>query len=230
GGHDSPFLARIRKRIAHEVGDLRKSLCDFVSGGVLSEGRSHGQRMGALARLGFTGLSAMRSALNANDIVLVMRLVFLAMLFIPLAVRRFFDPTPLSQDVRLFILIPIIYAIAVVAALYPKSAWRFARRKPGEGRPVAGYAASAILAAAAAFVVSLLLRFAFNSEGNIFEVLGKDGSFATAWAQSLERWPWHLLTFFVTVAIAWMADNYFDANREPAWLRWAEGVALSAIC
>jgi hypothetical protein len=230
GGHDSPVVARIRKRITHELAELRKALCDFVSGGVLSEGRSHAQRITALTRLGFTGLPAVRSSLNANDIVLVMGLVFLAILFIPLTVRRFFDPTPLPGEVRLYILIPIVYAIAVVAAIYPKSAWRFARRKPGEGRPAVGYAASGALAAVAAFVVSLILRFAFNAEGNIFQVLAKDGSFATAWAQSLERWPWHLMTFFTTVAIAWMADDRPDSNKEPTWLRWAEAAALSAIC
>jgi hypothetical protein len=186
--------------------------------------------MAVLTKLGFIGLPAVRSSLNANDIVLVMGLVFLAMLFIPLTVRRFFDPTPLEPQVRLFILIPIVYAIAVVAAIYPKSAWRFARRKSGEGRPAAGYAASGALAAVAAFVVSLILRFAFNAEGNIFQVLGAEGSFSTAWTQSLQRWPWHLMTFFMTVAIAWMADDCADANNEPAWLRWAEAAALAAIC
>jgi len=227
--HDSALLSRMRKRIASEVTDLRRDLCDYVSGGVLSEGRNHSQRLAALTQLGFSGLPATRNPLSANDIVLVMGLVFLAMLFIPLMTRRFFDPTPLSNPVRLMILVPLIYAIAVVAAIYPKSAWPFARRNAGDGRPVAGYAASAALAAVAAFLVALLLRFAFDAQGNVFQALATPGAFRAAWLVSLDRWPWQFMTFFVTVAIAWMADDYADRNAEPGWLRWAEAVALCAI-
>jgi len=229
-GHDSPFVARIRRRIASELGDLRKTLCDLVSGGVLSEGRNYSQRLAALTRLGFTGLPALRAPLSANDIVLVMGLVFLAVVFIPLMARRFFEPTPLEAQIRLFILIPVIYAIAVVAAIYPKSAWRFARRDVGGGRPVAAYAASAVLAVAAAFVVSLLLRFAFDANGNVFQALATPDAFARAWTKSLERWPWHFMTFFMTVAIAWMADDWLRQSAEPGWLRWVEAVVMCAIC
>jgi hypothetical protein len=228
--HESALVPPIRKQIANDIAKLRKALFDYVSGGVLNEARNHAQRYTALTQLGFTGLPTMRSPLSANDIVLVMGLVFLAILFIPLVARRFVDPVPLAGQMRLFILIPTIYAISVVAAIYPKSAWRFASREAGESRPVAAYAASAALAAIAAFVVALLLRFAFDAQGNVFQVLAMPGAFAKAWATSLDRWPWQLSTFFVTVAIAWLADDWCDAKPEPAWLRWMEAVALCLIC
>jgi hypothetical protein len=181
-------------------------------------------------QLGFSGFPVARAPLSAHDIVLVMGLVFLAMLFVPLMMRRFFDPTPLPMNVRVLVMVPIIYAIAIVAAVYPKSVWPFASRQPGGRRPVAAYALSGVVAALASFVVSLLFRFSFDSQGNVFEALATPGAFLKAWNTSVERWPWLMKTFFATIAIAWAADDHpaGDAN-EPAWLRWVEAAVLAAV-
>ena len=143
---DSLLVAHLRRNINADLAMLQRALCDFISGGVLSGGRSHAQRHATLTQLGFSGLPAIADPLSAHDIVLVVGLVFLAMLFVPLMVRRFFDPTPLAQPVRALVMVPIIYTIAIVLAIYPKSMWEYARRRTRHQRPVAAYALSGVAA------------------------------------------------------------------------------------
>jgi hypothetical protein len=131
---------------------------------------------------------------------------------VPLMMRRFIDPLPLPQNLRILVTVPIVYAIAIVAAIYPKSVWPFAARQPGGERPFAAYAVSGVIAAAASFVVSLVFRFVFDKTGNIFQALSTPGSFEEAWTTTLVRWPWLLMTFFITVAVAWTADNVEPAD------------------
>jgi hypothetical protein len=227
---ESPLVARMGRQIETDLSVLERALYDFVSGGVLSGGRLYPQRRATLTQLGFSGLPATRGALTANDVVLVVGLVFLTMLFLPLMMSRFFDPTPLRRHLSMMVLVPIIYAIAIVAAIYPKSVWPFAAAQPGGPRPVAAYAFSGAIAVVAAFAVSLLFRFAFNSPGNVFQALATPGAFARAWGDSIQRWPWLLMPFFTTVAIAWAADDHPpNTDSEPGWLRWVEAAALAVI-
>ena len=53
-----------------------------------------------MVELGFDGLPPPARSLNPHDIVLVVGLVFIAMLFIPLMMRRFFYPDVLPPQVR----------------------------------------------------------------------------------------------------------------------------------
>lgn len=225
----TPLLLHVRKGVLRDLSQAQRALHDFVSGGVLSGGRSHAQRRAALARLGFSGLPATREPLNAHDIVLVMGIVFLAMLFVPLMTRRFFYAQPLDASLRVLVMVPMIYAIAIVLAVYPKSMWPAASRST-ERRPVAAYALSGALAAVAAFGVSLLFRFAFDQQGNVVQALATPDAFVKAWSVTVQRWPWLLQTFFVTVAIAWAADDHLPATGPaPRWLRWSETAALAGI-
>ncbi|HEY6512429.1 MAG TPA: hypothetical protein VI032_10645 [Burkholderiaceae bacterium] len=230
GHNGSESLPKLRKSVDGEVTSLWRALCCFAAGGVLNKAWSDKQRRVALARLGFSGLPQETHPLTPNDIVLVAGLVFIAMLFIPLMVRRFFDPELLQVQWRVLITVPIVYAIAIVAAIYPKSVWQQARRSASGQRPFAAYAASGVVAACAAFIVGLLFRFAFDSYGNVFQALSTPGAFAKAWSTSLERWPWLLMTLFATISIAWAADDYQPSHAEaPPWLRWAEAAALAAV-
>jgi hypothetical protein len=229
GTGDSRLVVHVRKNIEAELGSLWRALCDFVAGGVLNETFSDRQQRAALTRLGFTGLPQERNALNAHDLVLVGGLVSMALLFIPLMMNRFFNPEPLELQARVLIMVPIIYVIAIVVAIYPKAAWPFAMRAPGGARPVAAYALSGVIGAAAAFLVSVLFRFAFDTQGNVFQAFATPGAFGKAWSVSLERWPWLLMSFSATVAIAWAADDYHPSvTPAPKWLPWAEAAALAA--
>jgi hypothetical protein len=225
---DSLLVAHLRKNIDSDMAALWRALCDFVAGGVLTETWNDRQRRKALAQLGFTGLPQERNPMSSHDIVLVVGIVFLAILFIPLMMRRFFDPDILPLQARLLVMVPIVYAIAIVVAIYPKAVWPFAARTDPGARPVAAYALSGLAAALAAFVVSVLFRFAFDSHGNVVQALATPGAFANAWHTSMERWPWQLMTFMATVSIAWAADDYQPATAAPPkWLRWAESAALA---
>lgn len=226
----SALAATMRRKLAVELGVIDRALCDFASGGVLNRGWNESQRRDALGAIGFGAPPPAQGPLSSHDLVLVAGIVFLAMLFVPLATRRLFDPTPLPVNVRVLVMVPIIYAIAIVLAVYPKSVWAFARRADGGARPVAAYAVSGLMAAGAAFVVSLLFRFAFESQGSVLQVLATPGSFVRAWRVTVERWPWLLMTFFATIAIAWAADDHPPGRgAAPRWLRWAEGAALAAV-
>jgi hypothetical protein len=179
--------------------------------------------------MGFRGLPPLPSALSAHDIVLVSGLVFVAMLFIPLMIRRFFDAEPLPYQMRVIVMVPIIYAVAIVLAIYPKSVWSYAMRLPDQPRPIAAYAVSGLGAAAAAFAISLLFRFAFDSPGNVLQSLSTPGAFVHAWDTTIARWPWLLMTFFITVSIAWAADNRGGERLTPSMLRLVETLGLAAV-
>lgn len=227
---DSLLMAHLRKKLAADIVALQRAVCDVASGGVLNRGWNQGQRRMALQEMGLSPEGEVRGPLSSHDIVLVTGIVFLAMLFVPLTMRRFFDPEPLSINLRVLVMVPIIYALAIVLAVYPKSVWSFATRRPDGPRPFAAYAMSGALAAVAAFLVSLLFRYAFDSPGNLLQVLSTPGTFARAWHLTLERWPWLLMSFFATIAIAWAADDHLSTDRPaPAWLRPAEAAALAAV-
>ena len=230
GASTARLTVYMRKQTSRELADIRRLVFDFIAGAILSAARTPSQRRRAIDDMGFRGLPPMPSALSAHDIVLVSGLVFLAMLFIPLMIRRFFDAAPLPYEMRVIIMVPIIYAVAIVLAIYPKSVWTYAMREPGQPRPIAAYAISGAAAALAAFVISLLFRFAFDAPGNVLQSLSAPGAFHDAWATTLQRWPWLLMTFFVTVSIAWAADDQVgDRMNSHVGLRLSESVALAVI-
>lgn len=227
---DSRIVVHVRKSIKKDIAMVRQALFDFLSAGILNSSWNHHQRHADLSKLGFAGLTAARGPISAHDIVLVIGLVFLALLFIPLMMRRFFDPAMLGLSLRLLIMVPIIYAVAIVSAIYPKSVFPFSTRLESAGRPFAAYALSGAASAAVAFVVSLLFRYSFGSDGTVFQALATPGAFEKAWRTSVERWPWLLMTFFMTVAIAWAADNRPRSTAKSATnLRWIEAASLGVV-
>ncbi len=217
------------KRLRKEIDALHRSLCDFIAGGVLQVGLSQRQRLAMLERLGFGAVPEPRSLLSVHEIILLAGLIFIGMLLIPLIASKFIS-APLYLNMRVIVMVPMIYAVAIVAAIYPKAAWPIADVHAAEGRPYAGYFASGCLAAAAAFVVSLLLRYLMDFDGNVIDALTSPGWFRKAFLISVDRWPWLLMTFCATIAIAWTADNRFDSpGEEPRSLRVIEGISLAMI-
>lgn len=230
GVETSFLMSHVRRKTDRDITDLSRALFDFIAGGILSRARTSSQRDAEISKLGFSGLPATPSTLSAHDLVLVSGLVFLAMLFVPLALRRFVSPAPLDQQIRVLIMVPIIYTISIVVAIYPKSVWSFAMRKGAGPRPYAAYATSGLVAAAVAFVVALIFRFAFDTQGNVLQALASPGAFANAWNLSVDRWPWLIMTFFVTVAVAWAADDHVEnPASESLKLRIAEAASLAIV-
>ena len=230
-GHstESTLLAGFRKNVEIDLTTTWASLCDFVAGGVLGSRWNDAQRRSTVVELGFEGLPPPARSLNPHDIVLVVGLVFIAMLFIPLMMRRFFYDDLLPPQVRVLVMVPIIYAIAIVVAIFPKGVWPFASRVANGARPYAAYALSGVVAAFSALFISTLFRFAFDAEGNVIRALSTHGAFGDAWRTSLDRWPWLLMAFFATVTIAWQADNLAGSGSAARWLRWIEAFVSAAV-
>jgi hypothetical protein len=180
--------------------------------------------------MGFRDLDKPRHVLGSHEVVLITGLIFLAMMFVSLATRRFFQPTPLGQNFRTAVLVSIIYGIAIVVAIYPKAIWSFADIVRVGTRPVAAYVASAFVAVVAAFFVSLLFRFVFDQSGNLFQTISTPGAFRRAFEVSVQRSPWLVTTFIATIAIAWTADNRAGSvENVPAWLRAVESIGMCLV-
>ncbi len=227
---ESPVAESFRRKLRREIDEFHQGVCDFISGGVLSSEWGPGRRYAALAQLGFTGLERPRHALGSHELVLVGGLIFCAMLLVSLATRRFFDPAPLAAGLRMIVMVTLIYVIAIVLAIYPKAVWPFADIRVVGHRPAAAYAVSGLAAAVAALLVSLLFRFVLDEPGNILQLLSTPGRFAKAWIITLERWPWLLMTGFITVAIAWAADDHANTDEPPPrWLRPAEAGGMALV-
>ncbi|TDN57874.1 hypothetical protein B0G77_8719 [Paraburkholderia sp. BL10I2N1] len=226
----SPLARHLEKKVRKDIEDLHEMLCDYVSAGVLETEWSFGQRYARLVEMGFRDLDKPRHALGLHEVVLITGLIFLAMMFITLATRRFFEPTPLGQNFRTAVLVSIIYGIAIVAAIYPKAVWNVADIGKVGIRPVAAYVVSAFAAVVAAFFVSLLFRFVFDQSGNLFQTISTPGAFRKAFEVSVQRSPWLVTTFIATVAIAWTADNRSASPENiPAWLRPAESTGMCLV-
>lgn len=227
GGAGTPSPS-LRRKLGKDIDGLYCSVVDLVASGVLVCEWNVAQRNAALARLGYASLPAGRGGLSVHEVFLVAGLIFLAMILITLLSRRFVDATPLPPIVRVLITVPIVYAIAIVVAIYPKAIWPFADVHQAGHRPYAAYAVSGLVAAAASFVVSLLFRFLFEGDGNLLAALSEHGRFLRAVDVTLERWPWLLMTAMCTVAIAFAADDGWRGSM-PRWLRGAEAAAMTAF-
>jgi hypothetical protein len=221
-------VAEAFRNLSKELNEIHRDLCDLVAGGLLQVGRSPKQRQARLDELGFTvSEKQLRSPMSIHHIFLVGGAIFLIMLFASLIFQQFINPGPLNLQMRVLFLVPIIYCVSIMIAIFPKSAWEFANIQLAGQRPVMGYAASGAMAAAAAFIIQLVFRFVQG--GNLLAIFSTPGRFTAALQTNLERWPWYFMTFFTTVAIAWAADNYYAAKEEPKWLRAAETLGLGLV-
>jgi hypothetical protein len=227
---DSSLADPFRRKLRRDIDELHQAVCDFASGGVLHAQWGPRGRHAALAVLGFVGLERPRNTLGSHEVVLVGGLIFFAMMFITLVTRRFIDPAPLGAGLRVTVMVTLIYVIAIVVAIYPKAVWPFADIRAAGRRPVAAYAASGLVAAGAAFAVSLLFRYVLDEPGNLLHMLSTPGRFSTTLFATLERWPWLLMTLFATIAIAWAADDHLLATTPvPRWLRYAEAAGMAIV-
>jgi|GEM_PF-5208553 len=225
---EQPPNTPVPRSVSREIEEIHRSLCDFIAGGLLHCVRGARQRQHLLNELGFQlSERQLRPAMSIHHVFLIGGILFLLVLFVALLFQQFLTPGDLPLDIRVWFMIPILYCTSIVIAIYTKSAWRFADIREVGTRPVMGYAAAAALAVLAAFVIQLLFRFVQG--GTVLEILSKPGQFTAALLTNLERWPWYVLTFFTTVAIAWTADNHYESDSEPPWLRWTETLGMAAF-
>ena len=221
---DAPAASHVRQ-VKRDLAALNKDLCDFVAGGVLQCEWSRADRTARLKEMGFVSVEDLPRPLGANEVALIAAMVFAIVNAVALAFYAQ-SPSPdaagLHRTFKLAVMLSIIYGAAVVIALYPKAIWRFADIRRTTTRPFAAYVLSGLVAVAFAFLVSLTFRYLlvplseFNEPNHFHQVL------------TATQWPWLLMTMGVTVAIAWVADDWaLDPGKEPRWLRWAEAAGLA---
>lgn len=222
-------LTPCHNQLFADLAFLHEALCDFIAGALMQKGRSRKQRDIHLREFGFETSEKPSQMLTAHDIFLVGVVIFLMMLFTTLIINQNFSSINLAADfsVRVLFMVPIIYCVAIAAAIYPKAFWPFADIHQVGSRPIMGYVLSGLLAVVATFLIQLLFRYV---QGGVTEMLSP-GAFMKALHTNVDRWPWLLMNFLMTIVIAWAADNHaLSREKEPRWLRLSETLGLAAIC
>jgi hypothetical protein len=226
GATSTSIASTLAKQIKKEMIELNKRLCDFVAGGVLQCEWARGDREARLRATGFVSIVELRNALGANEVLLVGAIVFVAMNAVVLVFHNYVPNVSLAQGLYMAAMVSIIYAVAIVIALYPKTIWRAADVHYTRTRPYGAYAMAGLVAAVVAFFIAVAFKYLFVSPD---EFIAPD-HFVTVLAGTARKWPWMLMTFGATVSIAWTADDYATSpDPEPVWLRWTEASALAAI-
>jgi hypothetical protein len=219
------IAATLARQLRRQITDLNKSLCDFIAGGVLQCEWSRGDREAKLRAIGFPRIDELRNPLGVNEVLLVGSIVFVVMNAIVLAFRSY-APDGLAQALYVAAMVAIIYAVAIVIAIYPKTMWRAADIQHTRSRPFGAYVLSGVVAAVVAFFIAVAFKYVFVTPDKFIA----PDHFRTVLTDTAMKWPWTLMTLGATVSITWAADDHAtDPGQEPGWLRWAEAFALAAI-
>jgi hypothetical protein len=213
-------VQQMRTHFREQLNALRSGFYDLLAGGILQCELGRSARNTRLKELGFEQADEVRNPLSFHEIVAVAGIVFVAMNAFVLLSPTFAALGTLSSSVMIAAMVSIIYAVALVVAIYPKGLWRFFDIGALGRRPIGAYLVSAILAAVLALFISLTFKFVFTYPGDFVGAL-KDTRY---------RWPWLVMTAGITFAIAWAADDYYRKGKDaPRWLRFAEAIGMAFV-
>jgi hypothetical protein len=113
-------------------------------------------------------------------------------------------------------MVAINHSIAAVAAVVPKQLWGFADMRSSLERPILAYVISGLSTFTVCLPIVLgfwLIRPQLSLPPIPFSAQGK----------------WLLLPIVMAAVLAFECDDFISEKKEPAWLRWIEGVALAAV-
>jgi hypothetical protein len=211
-----------RDDFTQEVEVLLRDVYEAISNAVLLCELTHGARVRQLIRLGFDLDPGPPRRLTLNELLGLFTGVTVVCAFGFVVSRRLGEPG-LRLDPSLFVLalvIAAVYCIAVWCAIYPKTRWVVARRRPEHGRPWGWYLLSGLMATAAGALV-----------GYAAQLIWHGGRIADSWVAYREVGPWGLMTFTTAYVLALLADDEpgdgWLGLRTADRLRWVEGVALT---
>jgi hypothetical protein len=215
GGPRSSYHAvrEYRRGFEEQAEELLRGVYRFISRGVLQAHFTHRARVTQLKELGFDAQLS-RPVLSIDQLVwlfLLTTTVFAAGLALlgPGSADNTWTPVQLARLGLRSVMIASIYVVAIWCAIYPKTRWAFARRRPDALPPVSAYFLSGGMAAAAGALIS----FGFKSA--IFYPRTR-----TALENIAETWPWLLMSFTTAFAAAWLCDGVTE--RASLRLRWIE--------
>ena len=197
---------------------LYRSVCDFISRGVLQCNVTSESRTRRLKELGFQIDKCPHRTLTANQVLTVFTVVFIILLggftLLGHAYKTDFEAT-----ILLVALISVNYAVAVACAVIPKAGWAFANRNASGDRPVGFY----LLAGTVAVIIGVPVGF-------LFRLLTYQDFDDTVLRLSYE-YPWYIMTFFTAVITAYQVDNRFDNGRfKSEWIRRLIGAGAQGGC
>jgi len=189
------------------LAELHNAVLDFIGRGVLHAELTDGARLNRLQALGFT-IEWKACSFTFNQVMLVFGMVFSVMLAGGVIFSGAMHGVTIGKMLTRLVMIALIYCVAVACAVFPKERWKFARRQPGQVRPVGFYMASGLLAVG----VSQLISFIFSC----FMMHSLEGG----WQRFQVTYPWSLSTFATTVTMGVLIDN----GLFPRWARWQQRV------
>lgn len=208
-------LVELRRGFRERCDALYSDMCQLLARGILLNEASQHDRKRKLRGLGYSYVDERSAALDINQVLTVASITGL-ILFAVISIAGHGES---PQSVMFIsIMVAAIYGCAVICALSPKLAWRFADITQTGERPVAAYLLSGVLSVGC---------------GVIVQVLFKSLWFFSFWKALMSlgtSYPWLLMTFSVTVGLAFLADNWGGRiENEPRWARAAESLALGIV-
>ncbi|HSO06901.1 MAG TPA: hypothetical protein VLW45_06660 [Pelomicrobium sp.] len=208
-------LTELRRGFRERCDALYSDMCQLLARGILLNEASQHDRKRKLRELGYDYVDESRASLDLNQVLTVASVVGL-ILFSGVSIMGSGESP--GGPLFLAVMVAAIYGAAVVCAVAPKIAWRFADITQTGQRPVAAYLLSGVLAIGCGLVVQLLFKLIlFRSFYDALVDMGKS-------------YPWLFMTFCVAVSLAYLADDWGGrAERAPRWARAAEAVAEGAI-
>jgi hypothetical protein len=216
-------MQAVERQLRGDTLKLEKLLNDFVSSGILQGTISKASRSALIREIGFVEVQEEgRIPLRMDQIAGFAIAIFLAMSAISLMFAKWVNDSDFDRTFLIVVMVSLIYIVAIVVAVYPKSIWAEANVSADGARPYFAYLASAFLSAGLAFAIALTFKYIF-----IF-----DFNFVASLEESMNKWPWLIMSGGAAFIVAWSADDYVQNPADaPAHIRVYEaiGVAVALV-
>jgi hypothetical protein len=213
GNPPDAALAEYKEAFRRRMEELHRELCDFLARALLASERGSKDVNERLKELGFAIAEAERPGVDPNRLLAVTSCVFTLFLAGGSLLGSYFQSAMSVQRlIAISLMIATLYGAATFCAMLPKHCWAFADVRRVGRRPALGYAASGLLALAAAAAISALFNIVI------------EWSVPQGLARFALSYPWLTMSVVAAVLLALFCDD----AAPPAWLRWAEGGAVAA--
>lgn len=208
------------RQLRDEITLLQKLLNDFISGGILQCERSKSSRAMSIRAVGFIDVEEGRAPLRVDQIAGMAIAIFLSMAAVALLCANWFGDADFGRTFGIIVMVSMIYVVAIIVAIYPKSVWREADIRALGHRPYAAYLATVVIAVVLAFFIALAFKYVFFFDLN----------FVASLEDSLKRWPWLVMSGGAAFVVAWAADDFaIDPKSAPKLIRVYEAVGVAAV-
>lgn len=218
-------LEDLRRPLLDSVRVHYFTVCKFVARGVFASELTEKARRNTLARMGFEQDAVLTTILTPSQALTLVGWIAVAFFSISALEAYIKHSGGIRLGPILFgsLIMTTTYGTAVIAALFPKSVWRFADIEQAGVRSFGAYLLSALFAVLFGLIAIVSIRYTFNAavglspEQNIDRVLGSVG-----WS-----YPYLLQSAAIAFATAFLADTFRSHPAVPQlWHRWVDVAVL----